>query len=202
VLGELGKLVPLSEQLELIRQELSNLTRAKYEIREASQEFPPAIYHSRWYVFATQLEELQKTSHATASWEDVNRNVYIESTYLGDTGKLVETEYGEEGAIAAFKLDYSDFDAARKILAEKFPRVGESLKDYEKMVAEVASKHNVNLRIRYDIRKGGATFYVNAKIEAKSLDSLSKTDRIRLNVGAMKEAWRSIERYEAKRRHP
>ena len=194
-----GELVTFPEEANVLCQIMSKLTNAKYEIRSAVSNFPPEDYEG-WYVFAPKLEELRKTAPVTKIWEGKEGNIYIESTYLGDTGEWVEAEYGERGAIAAFNLDYSDFDATRKILAEKFPLVEQSLKDYEKIVAETASKHNVNLRIRYDTGKGGAIFYLNAKIEAKGLDSQSRIDKIRLNVEAMKEAWRSIERYDAKRR--
>ena len=195
---ESGELVTFPEEANVLCQIMSKLTRAKYEILSPLPSFPPEGSQG-WYVFPPKME-FRKTAHATRIWEDKEENIYIESTYLGQTSNWVETEYGEKGAIAAFKLDYSDFDAARKIFAEKFPRVEEALRDHEKIVAEVASKHNVDLRIRYETGKGGAIFYLNAKIEAKDLDSQSKSDKIRLNVGALKEAWRSIERYEAKRR--
>jgi len=191
-----GELVTFPEEANVLCQIMSKLTRAKYEIRSGVPNFPPED-HEGWFVFAPKLG---KTAYARKTWGDKEGNVFIESMYLGDTGHWVETEYGERGAIAAFELDYSDFDAVRKILAEKFPLVEESLRDHEKIVAQVASKHKVDLRMRYDTRKGGATVYLHAKIEAKGLDSKSKIDKIRLNVGAMKEAWRNIERYEAKRR--
>jgi hypothetical protein len=175
------------------------LAGARYEIREATPEFPPPQHNASWYVFATRLEELGKTAHATFVWEDNTGNIYIESRYLGDTTNWVENEYGEKAAIEAFEMDYSDFDTARKLLARRFPIVDSYLKDYERIVAEVVSKHGVDMRVRCSPRKGGASLRLCATLNVQGMTTDQKIAKIKLNVGTLKEASDRIDEYEARR---
>lgn len=187
------------QSLEIIRNTISKLTGARYEIRKATSKFPPPSDSAPWYVFAPELMELSKTAHATTIWEDNNGNIYVESNFLGDTWKWVESDYGEEGAIAAGKMDFTDFAGVRKAFAELFPSVDECLREYENILTEVSSKGGVRLQMRYDQGKGGAVFYMNAKIDAKGLDLQSKLGKIKLNVDALKEASDRINEHEARR---
>ncbi len=128
-------------------------------------------------------------------WKDDRSSIHLESFHLGDTSRWIEDEYGEEGATAASKIDYSDFAVARTILAKKFPTVEKSLRAYERIASGVSAKHGVNLSIRYEGGSGGAIFYLHAKIEAGSHDSGKGLELIERNLEALKEAWSRIEEY-------
>lgn len=68
--------------------------------------------------------------------------------------------------------------------------------EYEKILAEISAERAVTVRMRYDGGKGVAVFYMDAKIEGKGLTAGQKTEKIKLNVEALKEAWNRFEKYE------
>ena len=189
----------VSENAQELRDLMTKLTGCRYEVREAKAGFPPPSHHSSWYVFAPSLEA-KSSRYAHDLWKDDRSSIYIESFYLGDTIRWIEDEYGEEGATVASKIDHSDFAVARTVLAKKFPAVERSLRDYEKIVSDVSTKHGVNLSIRYEGGHGGAIFHLNAKIEAQPNNPEKDAAQIERNLEALKEAWSNMEKYERERK--
>jgi len=195
-----GKMKVVSKNAEELRDLITKLTGCEYEVRAAGAGFSQPSHSSSWYVFAPSLEA-KSSRYARKLWEDDHSSIYIESFYLGDTIRWIEDDYGEEGASAASKIDYSDFAVARTILAKKFPTVEKSLRDYEKIASRVSAKRGVNLSIRYEGGNGGAIFYLDAKIEARPHDAGKGLELIERNLKALKEAWSRMEEYEREKQN-
>ena len=134
-------------------------------------------------------------------WLDADKNVVIESFYIGDTTRWIEVDYGEDGATFAVKLDYRDFNAVRKVFSDKFPTVANRITDYEKIAVELSSRYGIALSIRYDAGKTGATPSLNAKVRGATAPE-ERRQKIELAVVALKQAWDKITRYESHKREP
>jgi len=198
ILSESGKTAAFPREAETLRRAVSEVINADYETRMAEPNFPPAS-SATWYIFAPDISQLSKTAPARKIWEDGEGNLYIESIFLGNTTDWIGHHYGEESAIQATRMDFSDFSTVRKELASRFPLFDKDLREYEGMLADVSQKYGVELRMRYDSGKGVAILYMNAKIKTKGLDLQAKIEKVRLNVRALQEALGRVHQYEAGR---
>jgi len=192
-----GRMKAVSENAEVFRNLMMQLTGCSYKVHEAKPKFPPPTDHASWYVYTPSLQASSRYAHDL--WKDDQSSIHIESFYLGTIAQWIEGRYGEEGATAAAKVDYSDFTAAKTFLAKKFPAVEKNLRDYESIVSNVSATHKVNLSIRYEGSKGGATFYLHAKIDAPSDNAGRNRGQIERVLEALKGAWSNLEDYETKR---
>ena len=190
-----GKMNAISEDAERFRDLMETLTGCVYKVREAEASFPPSSDNASWYIFAPSMAE-KSSRYAHDLWMDNKSITHIESFYLGDITQWVEGRYGEKAVVYASKIDYSDFAAARKILAKKFPPIEEALRNYERIVSEVAANYSVNISIRYEGSNGGALFYLHAKIGADIDNAEGKREQIESALKALKEAWERIETFE------
>jgi hypothetical protein len=116
--------------------------------------------------------------------------------YIGNTTEWIGPIYGEKGAIASFKIDYSDFNRARKTLTEKFPAVAKRIGRYETILSSVSRKHNVTLSLKCEGDVGTATFRIAARISRGNQTEKEGIQRIKQSVGALSEAWDGIARYD------
>jgi hypothetical protein len=195
---ERGSLTPIPEGAFVIRDMVVAATGSTYGIKAALPEFPPPSHHASWYLLGNELRGPNSTMHAHTAWEDDSGNIFIRSMYLGDTTDWIGPSYGEEGAIDAMRIDYSDFNRARKMLARKFPLVEERLSRYERILGDISSKYHVALTLWCAGEMGLATFYVIAKISARDLAAEEKAKMVKLNVKALKEAWNEIDRHDSR----
>ncbi len=192
---ERGKMTPVAEEAYSLRDIMSEVTGVGYDISEALPDFPPPADHASWYLLGREFREPNGVAHANVVWEDRAGNVFIESMYIGNTTEWIGPAYGEKGAIAAMKIDYSDFNRARKTLAEKFPAVEKRLRDYESILTDISSKRQVSLALRPAGERKVVTFFVVARVDARSLAAGKKAEIIRVNVDTLREAWNEIARY-------
>jgi hypothetical protein len=192
-----GRMKAVSENAEVFRNLMMQLTGYSYKVHEAKPNFPPPTDHASWYVYAPSMQA-RSSRYAHDLWKDNQSSIHIESFYLGTIAQWIEGRYGEEGATAAAKVDYSDFGAAKNFLAKKFPAVEKNLRDYERIVSNVSAKHKSNLSIRYEGNRGGAIFYLHAKIDAPSDNAGRNRGQIERVLEALKDAWDSLEDYETK----
>ena len=192
---ERGRITPVAEEAYSLRDIMSKITGVSYNIRESLPDFPPPADHASWYLLGSEFRGPRGTAHAQILWEDKNGRVFIQSMYVGNTTEWIGPIYGEEGAIAAMKIDYSDFNRARNTLAERFPAVEKRLREYESILADISSKRQVSLNLRRAGERGVVTFFVVAKIEPRNLTADKKAEILRLNADALKEAWNKIIQY-------
>jgi flagellin-specific chaperone FliS len=195
---ERGKVAPVIEEAYSLRDTISKVTGVEYDIREALPDFPPHADHASWYLLGREFREPKGIPYASTIWEDLDGRVYLESMYVGNTTEWIGPAYGEAGIIKGLKIDYSNFDRAKEVLAEMFPLVKKRLDRYETIFTNTSSKYQVNLSLRCAGDMGGATFFIVAKIEGKDLTSEKKVETIKQNVEALKEAWRELAKYDRK----
>lgn len=190
----------VTEEAYSLRDIMSKITGVEYDIREALPDFPPPSDCASWYLLGREFRRPKGTPYASTVWEDQDGRVYLESMYIGNTTEWIGPAYGEAGVIKGLKIDYSEFPQARKMLAEMFPLVEKRIDRYEKILVNTSAKYDVNLCLRCAGEKGGATFFIAAKIEGKRLTS-EKEDAIKRNVEALRTAWSEIRQYGGKGRN-
>jgi len=189
-------MTPIPKEAYSLREIVSEATQSTYDIREALPQFPPVDNHASWYLLGRELAGPTSTLPAHTVWEEGTGRIFIRSIYLGNMTEWIGEVYGQTAATAAIKLDYSDFASARKAVAEKFPVVEKRLGHYEGILADISSKHHVALSLLCVGEMGLTTFYVVAKIETTRPTEMEKTEMIRLNVEALREAWKELAKYD------
>lgn len=190
---ESGKLVGFPKEAEKLRDLMSRVTRAKYEIKRPAPNFPPRDAHSSWFVIASELTETERTAASNAGWKDSEGKIFIESETVGYVSDWIERQYGENGAVAAGKLDFGDFNSVREAFARQFPATDQFLKRCERIVVETSSKYDVDISMRCDGDKGVAIFYLDAKIRPDGGKIEDEEEKIAISIRALKEALRRID---------
>jgi hypothetical protein len=196
---ERGKVTPVAEEAYSLRDVISKVTGVEYDIREASQDFPPAGDQALWYLHGREFRLPKGTPYASSLWEDQEGNVSIRSMYIGNSTEWIGPVYGEEGIIAAMKIDYSNPELGRKTFAKKFPAVQRRIHDYEAILAKVSSMRHVSLSLQPTGENADATFFIGARIEWRDLTAERKAEAMKLNVDALKEAWSEIDHHNQRK---
>ena len=178
----------------MLRELITRITGAKYEVRMAGPRFPPLDSRASWYVNASEITESARTTAINAAWRDVQGSLVIESDTIGNLSEWVERQYGEVGAVALGKFDFGDLKAVRKNLARNFPLTDQFLKECEQAAASVSSKYNLDLSIRSDGDKGVAIFYLDARLNSDV--GRSDEGQLKLAAKALEEALRRIAELE------
>jgi hypothetical protein len=191
--GESGRLSAISKDAEKLGSLVSKITGAKYEMVEARPNSP--FNSTGWYLLIE--DEIPKIAHTRKVWFDNEKNIRIESMYLGNTTEWIEQKYGEEGVMVATKLYYPDLQSTQKMLSERFPLAGELLEACRRIIDEISSKYGIHLEIRSTGGKIVTTFFMGATINVKGLNEEQKVERIKRNLAGLKEAWDRIGDYEA-----
>jgi hypothetical protein len=186
------------DEADAIRAAMLRWTQAKYNLLLPNPRDPPSSDSEKWLIIAAERSQAKLTFHARAVWEDNAGTVWVESFLLGNTIDLIELTYGEEGLIESDYLDLTEFfkPEVRDEFGDRFPIAYAYLLGYEKILAVVSARRNVQLQMGYVGDVGGAVFYMEAKIERANLDFESKLEKIRLSVLALKEALKGIEIFE------
>ncbi|HUI00602.1 MAG TPA: hypothetical protein VLX56_03105 [Nitrososphaerales archaeon] len=195
---ERGRMTPVAEEAYSLRDVISKVTGLEYDIREASQDFPPTADRASWYLHGREFRLPKGTPYASSLWEDQEGNLMIRSMYIGDSTEWIGPIYGERGIIAAMKIDYANPELGRKTFAKKFPAVERRIHDYEAILAKVSSVRHVSLSLQPTGENADATFFIGARIEWRDLTAEKKEEEMRLNVDALKEAWNKITAYNPK----
>jgi hypothetical protein len=191
-------LFDLLDEADAIRAGMVRWTRAKYNLMLPNPRDPPSSDSEKWLIIAAERSQAKLTFHARAVWKDDAGTVWVESFLLGNTIDLIELTYGEEGLIEADNLDLTEFfkPEVREEFGDRFPIVYAYLLGYEKILAKISARRDVQLQMGYVGDVGGAVFYMEAKIERADLNFESKLETIRLSALALKEALTSIEIFE------
>jgi hypothetical protein len=177
---------------EAVREELSNLMKAPFEIVEPrSDNSILKIAKPRWFVTCPNATFHSKTVHAHSSWADDGGNIWLESSILTFVSEWIELDYGEEGFAPFRKIEPHDLTSPlfREQLAKEFPVTMKRIERFESIASEVSLRRKVRLRMRYDNSIGSIGMYLEAQIESNDMDLQSKLKAIGTNVRAMKEAY-------------
>lgn len=191
-----GKMTPVAEEAYSLRDVISKVTGMEYSIREALPDFPPPADHATWYLLGREFRRPKGTPYANVLWEDGAGNIFIQSIEIGGSADWIGPIYGEEGVIAAMRIDYSNADRGRKAFAKKFPAVEKRVRRYEEIVSDISSKHHVAMSLQCDGDVGNGTFRIETKIPGDRTEK--DTEVIKRNLEALKEAWNEITEYDPK----
>ena len=191
---ELRRMTSVAEDAHSLRDVVSKVTGMEYGIREALPYFPPPADHATWYLLGREFRRPKGTPYANVLWEDGARNIFVQSIEIGGSEDWIGPIYGEEGIIAAMRMDYSTPDRGRKTIAKKFPEVEKRIRRHEGIVSDISSKHHVVMSLQRDGEVGNGTFRIETKI---TRDRTKKDiEAIKRNVEALKEAWSEITKYD------
>ena len=194
-----GKMTPMAEEAYELRDVISRVTGVGYDIMEALPDSPPPEDHASWYLLCREFRLPRGAPYAAILWENQNGYVFIKSMYIGNSSEWIGSVYGEEGIVAATKIDYSNLEIGRKTFAEKFPAVQKRIDDFEAILAKVSSERRVLLSLRRTGENNDATFFIGAKIEWRDLSAERRTAAMKESVDALREAWNKITTYNPKR---
>jgi hypothetical protein len=172
---------------------IARITGSRYEVREALPDFPPPAHRASWYVLGRELSGPKSTAHADLIWLDDGGHLFIQSDSVGDTTEWAGREYGEEGAIVASRIDYSDNKLARRTLAKKLPLVEKRIQDAEEILQEVSSTSGVPLTLHSEGEGGLCTFSFIAEVDAKELNAEREKNVARV-LDALKRSWDRAEK--------
>jgi len=189
-----GKMTPVAEEAYSLRDLISKVTGMEYGIREALPDFPPPADHATWYLLGREFRLPKGVPYANVLWEDAAGNIFIQSIEIGESTDWIGPIYGEEGIIAALRMDYSTPDRGRRAFAKRFPAVEKRISSYEDIISRISLKHRASLSLRWDGEIGSGTFRIEAKISEDG--RTEKEDAMKQNVEALKEAWKEIARYD------
>jgi hypothetical protein len=192
---ELGKVQPVTKEVERLRLALSNFTHVKYKVKEPESDFPPPSSGVKWYLTLDDWRDSKRAEYAASLWEDGVGTVWIQSAGLGDLAELVFEENGKQSYAKFRELDLERFESpnVRKEFAKLFPDLGAYLSKCDESARSVGLKNGVNLKMKFE---GGSDenvgehvlFWMTTRIDAKGLDLQKKLERIELGVSAIKEA--------------
>jgi len=182
----------IPEEARLIRDAMSKITGAKYEIRDVLPKFRSRFYDQVWYVLASQLEQTKLTAFAHTAWEDPNRHVNLQSMSIGSTTEWTEYLYGEEALDAVMKLGSEDFQTVKKELSKRYPKIGKRLDKIEGILTDVSSKHRVGLYLRGVGGDESTALFIEARFEIRVSNSADFEKALKQAVLALKDAWDRI----------
>jgi hypothetical protein len=185
-------MTPVAEEAYSLRDIIFKVTGVEYDVRTASQDFPPPADQASWYLHGREFRLPKGTPYASFLWEDQEGHVLIRSMYIGNSSELIGSVYGEKGIITAMKIDYSNPELGRKVFAKKFPAVEKRVHDYEAILAKISSERHASLGLRRTGENADATFFIGARMNWRGLTAERKAETIKLNVDALKEAWDEI----------
>jgi hypothetical protein len=182
-------LTTTEKEAEAVRETLSKLTGAKFELSNTPDDFRNLSINPRWFVRCKEMVKARNIPYVNEAWKQQDGAIWLESLPLGDTIDWIEAAYGEEAAAKSIDVNYSDF-GSKKFQAEfssEYPLVYQRIQTYEEVAERVSKLWKVHVELRNSGSKGIVVFTFAAKFTDPDAKSLSK--KIETGVGALKEAY-------------
>ena len=171
---------------EQVRDLVSKLTGARFEVvpAAASDSFP--IKDIQWFMRCRNQEDIQRAPYLNSVWKLRDGPIWLESLAIGDTFTWIGSAYGEEVAADTLDMNFSDFGdkGVRRQLESKFPNAYRRIRSSELVAAEAGKKRHVDVELRSSGSKGIVVFTIAAEISDPKAGKLAK------QVGACVEALR------------
>lgn len=180
------------DEPEMIRDRVSKLTGARFEMREVRNR-PARLVHAIWFMRCREITQSNKIPHVNSLWRE-DGEIRIESLTIGNASQWIEQEYGEEAVYPIAGMDLTDFGIAdfRNEFLNPFPKIKDKLDGYERRLRRISKKYGKKLEVRYDGRRGLVTFYLDAIIDAKRGNIEWELESIETAIRALKEAYQEI----------
>lgn len=179
----------MEKEAELVRQTLSNLTGAKFEVSNTPDDFRNQSINPRWFVKCTDITQARSIPHINEAWRQQDGTVWLESLPLGDTIDWIEAAYGEEAAAKSIDVNYSDFGSKTFQIefGGEYPLVYQRIQTYDEVAGRVSKVRKVHVELRNSGSKGIVVFTFAAKLTDADPKSLGR--KIEASVEALKEAY-------------
>jgi hypothetical protein len=181
-------------EVKKIREMVSQLTGARFEIREA-ENLPSRFKHVKWFMRCREITQASKIPYANSIWEE-DGEIWMESLTIGNSLQMIELTYGEKAAATSTHIDYSGFETKefQTGFARKYPLVFHKIQIYETIATQVSKKRGLQLKLAKESSEGIIDFAFAAKLAS---DSKISKERFEEGVQALKEAWEQVAELEA-----
>jgi hypothetical protein len=177
-----------TRESEVVREFLTKLTGATFEISQTTDDFRTESLHVKWFLKCNDISQARTIPHVNQAWKQPDGTIWLESLPLGDTIDWIEVAYGEEAAAKSIDTNYSDFGSMefQKRFSNEYPLVYQRIQRYEEVAGLVSKSRKVHIELRNNGSKGIVVFTFAAKLTSvdKSLDK-----KVEANVEALKEAY-------------
>jgi hypothetical protein len=176
-------------EAESVRQLLSNLTGAEFEISNTPDDFRNQSINPKWFLKCKDMKQAREIPHINEAWKQKDGTIWLESLPLGDTIDWIEAAYGEEAAAKSIDVNYSDFGSKKfqNEFGNEYPLVYQRVKTYEELAVRVSKVSKVHLELRNSGSKGIVVFTFASIIKGVTSKSMGK--KLELNVGALRDAY-------------
>jgi hypothetical protein len=176
-------------EAERIREAVSELTGARFEIRETSA-LPAVFARAVWFMRCREITQASKIPYVNSLWRESNE-IRIESLTTGNASQWIEQTYGEGAVYSIVGADMTEFGSAafRNEFLRPFPKVKKKLDGYGQVLKRVSKEYGTKLEIRYEGRKGLASFFLDAVVDVSSKSIESELKDIANAIDALKEAY-------------
>jgi hypothetical protein len=182
-------LADVEKEAEAVREVLSSLTGAEFEVSNTPDDFRNQSLNPRWFVRCKDMKQARNIPYLNEAWKQSDGTIWLESLPLGDTIDWIEAAYGEESAAKSIDVNYSDF-GSKKFQAEfgsEYPLVYQRIQTYEEVAGRVSKSQKVHVELRNSGSKGIVVFTYAARLTETDAKSLSK--KLEASVEALKEAY-------------
>jgi len=178
----------LEAQKEVVRDLVSKLTGARFEIVPvaSSDSFP--IKDLEWFLRCRNQDDVKRTPYLNSVWKLNGGAIWFESLAIGDTFAWIGSAYGEEAAAETLDLNFSDFGekGVRAQLERRYPIAYRRISSAELVAREAGKRRHVHVELRSSGSKGIVVFTVAALIPTAKSSNLAT--RVGACVEALKEA--------------
>jgi hypothetical protein len=179
----------MEKEAELVRETISKLTGADFEVSNTPDDFRNQSINPRWFVKCRDMTQARNIPHVNEAWKQQDGTIWLESLPLGDTIDWIEAAYGEESAAKSIDVNYSDF-GSKKFQEEfggEYPLVYQRIQTYEEVAGRVSKVRKLHIELRNSGSKGIVVFTFAAKFADTDVKSLGK--KIEDCVEALREAY-------------
>ena len=177
------------KEVDAVRDTLSSLTGASFEITNTPDDFQSQSLHPAWFVKCTNLAQARTVPHVNEAWKQQDGSIWLESMPLGDTIDWIEVAYGDEAAAQSLDVNYSDFGTKefQAKFGREYPLVYQRIQTYAEVASRVSKARKVSVELKNSGSKGIVVFTFVTKIVDPKSTTLSK--KITAAVEAMKDAY-------------
>jgi hypothetical protein len=183
-------------QAEKVREIVSSLTKAKFEVTNPGR-YPLPAQSVKWFLNCPEITEAREIPYLNVIWAGGDAEICFDSLPLGNTTSWIEASYGEEAAGRSMSVNYSDFRTSRLVLDKEFPITNRRIETCEKITHDISVRKGIPVEIFVHGREGRATFRLRARLSLARISESNIRVGIESVIETMKEVWEAIQKLES-----
>ena len=183
-----------SVEAEMVRDVVSAVTGAKFEIVTPPPGFPFSTEGTSWFLRCRSRADIENVPYLNTVWREKRGLIWLESLALGDTVDWIGLAYGPEMADESLNFNYahlSDLEFKAE-LGRRFPLVLERLEEYSEITKKISAKTKAHLEIKRSGSGGMMVFTLASQMRSERPSRKSLEKIARSTIGAMKAAYSEI----------